>query len=467
MKIVPKLAAIVLLVPAIASAQEKKADKVELFGMTRLWTYHLEISAKDWKAMQPTKDGKPFEPMKEPFKKPKDGKMPPKKGPPVKFEFDYVHGQLDIDGTKFKNVAVRFKGNSSYNASAFGLKRPFKFDFNDFVEDQSWHGLKKISLANNMADNTQMRETFAYRLFHDLGVPAPRTAFVQLSLTVPGKYDKEFVGLYTMIECVDSHFLKDRFGSAKGMLLKPEKVRPLEYLGEDWTKYEERYQPKTNASRKQQRRLYEFLKLVNQATDERFKKEIGDYLDVDEFTRFLAVNAVVANLDSFLTVGHNFYLYLHPTTNKFVFIPWDLNHAYGGFPPTGSPEKQMELSITHPYSGKNPLIDRLLGIKEVREQYLGHVKTLMKQSFTIERTMKDEAVAGKVIGNVIERERNAAIARGDEGPFGKKMFGPKGTSLLPLVEKRIESIEAQLAGKREGYIPEMPKFDKKPPKDFN
>ena len=90
----------------------------------------------------------------------------------------------------------------------------------------------------------------------------------------------------------------------------------------------------------------------------------------------------------------------------------------------------------------------------------------MKKSFNIERSTRDEAAIDKVIGGAIERERKAAFARGDEGPFGKKMFGPKSASLLPLVEKQIESIEAQLAGKREGYIPEMPKFDKKPPKDF-
>jgi spore coat protein CotH len=170
--------------------------------------------------MQPTKDGLPFDPTKK--LPPKEGKPfpPPKKGP-MKFEFEYVHGQLDIAGTKFKDVGVRFKGNSSYNAAALGLKRPFKIDFNHYLEDQTWQGFKKISLANNMADPSQMRETLAYQLFHEAGVPAPRTAFVQLSLSVAGKYDKEFVGLYTMIECVDKNFLKDRFASSKGLLLKP------------------------------------------------------------------------------------------------------------------------------------------------------------------------------------------------------------------------------------------------------
>ena len=56
--------------------------------------------------------------------------------------------------------------------------------------------------------------------------------------------------------------------------------RGLEYLGEDWQRYEDRYQPKTEPTGKQKRRLIEFTKLVNQGSDERFQKEIGNYLDV-------------------------------------------------------------------------------------------------------------------------------------------------------------------------------------------
>jgi spore coat protein CotH len=29
-------------------------------------------------------------------------------------------------------------------------------------------------------------------------------------------------------------------------------------------------------------------------------------------------------------MGQNFYLYLHPVTNKFVIIPWDLDLSFGG-----------------------------------------------------------------------------------------------------------------------------------------
>ena len=109
------VAALAGLNTGFTAAQEKpKAEKVELFGPTKLWTYHLEIGAKDWNAMQPTKGGQPFDPTKKkdekPFPPPKGDKPfgPPPKGGPGKFEFEYVHGKLDIAGTKFADVAVRF-----------------------------------------------------------------------------------------------------------------------------------------------------------------------------------------------------------------------------------------------------------------------------------------------------------------------------------------------------------------------
>jgi hypothetical protein len=44
---------------------------------------------------------------------------------------------------------------------------------------------------------------------------------------------------------------------------------------------------------------------------------------VDQFLRFVAVNAIIANNDSYLRGGHNFYIYLDPKDGKVRFIPWD------------------------------------------------------------------------------------------------------------------------------------------------
>ena len=50
----------------------------------------------------------------------------------------------------------------------------------------------------------------------------------------------------------------------------------LDYLGDDWDRYKERYQPKHEPSKAEARRLIEFVKLVNRTDDEQFRKEASN-----------------------------------------------------------------------------------------------------------------------------------------------------------------------------------------------
>jgi len=52
-------------------------------------------------------------------------------------------------------------------------------------------------------------------------LPAPRTAFGRVYLTLTGERTNEFLGLYTLVEAVDGDFLQTHFGTQQGLLLKP------------------------------------------------------------------------------------------------------------------------------------------------------------------------------------------------------------------------------------------------------
>jgi spore coat protein CotH len=373
-------------------------------------------------------------------------------------EFPWTRGELTVAGKTFTNVGLRYKGNFTYMASSRGLKRPIKIDLGRYEPGQRWHGLKKLNLNNGHTDPSKAREALSYAVFRAAGVPAPRTAYAELTLTVPGKYDKEYVGLYTLVEQVDRVFLKDRFKNTTGMLLKPEGLQGgLPHFGDDWNRYKQSYRPRGEPDGKQQKRLIEFTRLVNHADEARFRKEIGSFLDVEAFLRFLAANALLANLDSFLGFGHNFYLYLRPDTDKFVFIPWDLDLSLGTWPMGGTPERQVDLSVLHPHRGQNRLIDRLLAMKDVNAKYRTLLKELTTTCFTKERLLKDLSAIEKVTKEPLAREARAVRARKEApGGFG---FGPPGgvfgQSLPPrrFIEKRTESVAAQLAGKSKGYVP--------------
>ena len=373
-------------------------------------------------------------------------------------EFPWARAELAEGDTTFKDVDIRYKGNFTYMASANGLKRSLKIDLDRHDAALHFHGLRKLNLNCGVTDPSKAREALSFAVLRAAGVPAPRTAFAEVTLTVPGKHDKAYLGLYTFVEQVDKAFLKQHFGSAKGMLLKPEGLQGgLMHLGDDWNRYEERYRPKGEPTAAQKKRLVEFTRLVNGADDAKFRKEIGTYLDVDAFLRYLAANALLANLDSFLGFGHNYYLYLRPDTNTFAFIPWDLDLSLGAWPMAGTPEQQLDLSVMHPYPGQNKLIDRLLAMKEVNDKYRKVLADLTTGCFAKERLLKELDAIEKATKEPLAREAKATAERKEGGGFGPFGGGVFGQSVPPraFVEKRTESVAAQLAGKSKGFVPQQ------------
>ena len=107
-------------------------------------------------------------------------------------------------------------------ATARSLKKSFKVDLNRNVDGQTLDGLTMLNLHCGVSDPSMTREALSCIFFRDAGVPAPRTVFAELFLTVPGKHDKELVGVDTLVEQVNKVFLKRHFGDGSGMLLKPE-----------------------------------------------------------------------------------------------------------------------------------------------------------------------------------------------------------------------------------------------------
>jgi spore coat protein CotH len=398
--------------------------------------------------------GFPKPPVKDP-KDAKDNKDVHKSAGAFGTEFPWVKADLTAAGKTIKGVGVRYKGNFTYVASQNMLRRPLKIELDHFNEKTPrLHGHGKLNLSNGVTDPARTRESLAFALYRAAGVPASRTAFAELTLTVPGKYDKELVGLYTLVEQIDKAFLKAHFKNNKGLLVKPEGLQGgLQYLGEDWARYVDRYRPKYEGTKDHQKRLIAFTRLIHKSEDAEFRQEVGKYLDVDAFVRFVAADALMANLDSYLGFGHNFYLYLRPDTNQFVFIPWDLDLSMGMWPVGGPPERQIDLSLEHPHIGQNKLIDRLFSMKEVKEKYTKTLKELSTTSFSKERMLKELDAIEQATKAPLEREKKATAARkeSNKGPFAS-IVGP-GPGLRVFVEKRSESVLAQLAGERKGYVP--------------
>lgn len=520
---------------AAAAAPDKPAD---LFQNARVWTVHLKFTAEQWNAIEPKgRRGLPpdrFGPglmLAETFLRgdtnhdgklsqaefnglgaawfnawdsKKTGKLttaqlrsglssvagmpeaggPPPGGPMGGNDFEYVHADLDFDGTVLRDVAVRYKGNNSYQSAEGSIKKSFKVDTNRYVKGQKLATLTKINLHNNITDASWMNEPLSYRLFRDAGVPSPRTAYARVYVTVPGKYDHKYFGLYTVVEDIDKHFAEERFGTRHGAIFKPTGRNLFEDMGADWSRYQRMYDPKDDLTAAQKQRVIDFAKFVSMANDAAFAAGLRNYLDLDEFARFMAATVWLSNMDSLLSMGQNYYVYLHPESNKFLFLPWDLDHSFGQFPMGGS----AELSIEHPWQGQNRFLERVFRVEEFRKLYLARLAEINQTLGQPARLSKQVDETAALIRPAVKEESAAALARferavagqsvepggfpgGGPGgerpggpPMGRRGGGPTGGpppgggfggpgGMKPIkgfVGPRSQSVAAQLAGKSQG-----------------
>jgi len=384
--------------------------------------------------------------------------------------FPYVKGTVRCVDEVYEDVGLRFKGNSSFGVG--GLKKAYKLKF-DKYKNQRFHGFKKLNFSNGFKDPSLLREKLAYDLFREADVPASRTTFAKLYLTIPGEYNEEYIGLYTIVEQVDKIFLEDRFGDTQGSLFKGEGMADFIYRGDEPGRYEREYEAKLSEEQQDCSVLIRFIKMLNETSDEEFPSEIRRVFNLETFLSWLAVNTLLSNLDSYAGSGHNYYVYFRKDTGKCEFIPWDLNEAFGNFQ-MGSAEDMTDLSVHKPYAEPKILIQHILNVPEFRESYIQKIKDLMDGPF--QQSMmydKMDALFNRIAADVrtdpwkpfsIEdfvRSLDHHIGAG-HNPMANSILG-----LKPFVVERIRSVNEQLAGKREGYVPHSfrkPPFDREGPK---
>ncbi|HVX14248.1 MAG TPA: PVC-type heme-binding CxxCH protein [Pirellulales bacterium] len=436
--------------PAFADvADGQKKDHQETFGETNVWSIQIRMAAEEYDAMHPVVAGPGF------------GAGPP--APPPRnngrsseknlfgTDFPWAEGEFTAAGQTLAKVGIRYAGDITYFVSARGLKRPLKIAF-DKSGKQQFRGLSAIQLHAMPLDPSKAREALAYSVFRAAGVPAPRTAFAEVTLTVPGKYDQEYLGLYTVVEDTDGPFVADHFPPGTGLLMRPFRVRGIDFLGEDWQGYQTQYRPQRAPTEDEAKRVIAFARLVNQAGDDEFAKQIDSFLDVDAFLTFMAANALTSNLESFLALGHNYGLYLDAQTGKFHFVPGDLEFSLANFLLMGTAEQLTDLNLMKPYPGENKLPDRLLAVKGMRERYRAIVQKLSATAFASDRLLAQIEAIDKATQAAREREAVAVAARSEPAPgFGGP--APQPPDLRSFVQQRSASIAAQLAGTSQGFAP--------------
>ncbi len=283
--------------------------------------------------------------------------------------FPWAHANVRIAGEEFGNIGLRYRGNFSFTSSsaAAPLRANFKLKLDTYGTKGTWRGVKTLNFNAGVLDTSLAREALAFALFRAAGVPASRTAYAELRFTVPGRYDNTSGGLYVMIEDINKAFLKRTLPPGDGLVMKPEGLGGgIQSQGASWAGYLSRFRPDRDATPHEQQRVIEFAQLISQTDVALFRAKVGTYLDVDEFLRFIAVNAFIENWDSYIGGGHNYYFYLDPSDDKFRFLPWDEDLAMGT---RGGGMGGGGFNMLTPYRNNQPLIYWLLDDPAVMAKY--------------------------------------------------------------------------------------------------
>jgi hypothetical protein len=371
-------------------------------------------------------------------------------------------GTFSCDSTQYAQTELCYRG-------AYALYNLIKFK----LPQRNW----KVKVPKNQTYRNYrvwnynyepfLSHNLAYELMRNAGVPC--AGMRQVLCYVNGAKH----GLYSEFPDPDNKkWLKATFGDTSdaivGDLFKAATDKPnlpqkyfadLTVLGVNDSDYYLHYNKKTNDSTVQAegdyRSLRNFIKILNETPDNQFADTIDKYFDVLAFLKYLTVANYMDFWDGYPNRAKNYWLYLNPHTNKWVFIPWDMDESFNPvkvlFNNMGTEcnylfmynETNLSKYYTSLYqtsdNGKSeitprPLFTRIMNIVKYRNLY----GSLYKEALST--YLKKETVQGKLdsIAGVV---RTVSLSTADSLEIDTSI-----TNITLFIQKRTASLENQLSG---------------------
>lgn len=335
---------------------------------------------------------------------------------------EYKEASVNYNGIQFDHVGIRTKGNLSLRSvvNSDSDRYSFKISFDEYL-NQTLNGISKINLNNNYSDASYMREFLTYELADSVGLPTPGFSYVNVYV------NDELWGFYLAIEQIGDSYLERHFDHSYGALYKAEMTgagSDLTWLGNDPDSYTGLVM-KSKSSNDDV--LIDMLDELNNGSD--YEK----VLDVDNVLKYVALNVVASNMDSYLGMNKQNY-YLYENNGIFSVLPWDYNMAFGGF--GGS-----SILIDEPTQGalaERPLIAKLLEVDEYKERYHAILSEMLEGYMQQETFNERVAQLQDLISEHVKQ---------DPRPFfSYEEYKQSIPTLTSFVEESTDNIQQQLDG---------------------
>lgn len=298
-----------------------------------------------------------------------------------------------FDGRSMPSVGIKMKGNSSFNNPSD--KKSFKVDLNEYVSGQDYDGIKKFNLNNGFKDPTMMREKICLDFMIRHGITAPRCTYARVYLN--GVY----WGLYTVVEEINSKFLKQQYQDDDGNLYKGDPNGDLKWYGSSASSYYQRYSLESDSNATSWNDLVNLVDEINNTPSSDYYDSLETVFDSWSYLNYMAACNIFVNLDSYIGSGHNYFIYNDSTGQHFRWIAWDVNEAFGNFN-LGMTITQME---NLPYNYVNqpqnkPLASKMLADANYYTMYINSLCNLMQDFSNTEMDAYIDSLANMIRADV-------------------------------------------------------------------
>ncbi|OQA23635.1 MAG: Inner spore coat protein H [Chloroflexi bacterium ADurb.Bin360] len=270
-------------------------------------------------------------------------------------------------------------------------KIPLMLRFDETVEGQNYQGYTHLALRTYGTSNdaAMLQEPVTNAAARAIGLPVTNTAFASVQLNA-GETQ-----LYTLSEAINEQYLAEHFENSDGVLYKAELGSTLRYQGEDPSLYDNSFTQKTRVNDADLAPLIAFMRFLSEADDATFSAELPNYLDVEAFATYLALNNLLVNTDAIVGMNNNYYLYYDDVEQRFTLLMWDANESLGKLAMGGASASydiyagQQESSTSQMGGrmrggmggGSNTLAARFLNTPEFLALYEGELQRLYQELF--------------------------------------------------------------------------------------
>jgi hypothetical protein len=281
------------------------------------------------------------------------------------------------NGATNTSAGARYKGNTSYTIGGSKKSINLELDWPNGTNDLM--GYTTVNLNNAAGDQTIMREAVYFTVMSRY-VACPKGALARVFI------NNGFWGVYSLVQQENGQLIREWFPSNNGDRWRTPNAPPggftssnsaMAYLNStNISTYQAAYDLRTtnSPSATAWRRLIDTIVLLHTTPTNQFRDKSEDVLAIDAWLWFLAIENVFADDDSYFNKGADYSFYYEIESGRIHPVQHDGNEAF-------QPGDVGLSPVFGQTTSNRPLLQRFLGNNELKQRYLAHMRTVLRESF--------------------------------------------------------------------------------------